>query len=82
MRVQNLSLSPGSSYLYIAGKDPQINYGMLYAYDIRTTPEVVGFFGEYGFVPTRFVITDTKFVMANNTTIIANAQMSTLTGAP
>jgi hypothetical protein len=82
MRVQNLSISPGSSYLYIAGKDPLINYGMLYAYDIRTTPEVVGFFGEYGFVPTRFVITGTKFVMANNSTIIANAQMSTYTGAP
>jgi len=55
---------------------------MLFAYDIRTTPTVVGFFGEYGFVPSRFIATSTKFIMANNATIIANAQMSTYTGAP
>jgi hypothetical protein len=77
-----LVLSPGGSYLYAAGKDPSIDYGMLFAYDIRTTPKIVGFFGEYGFLPSRFIATNTKFVMANNATIIANAQMSTYTGAP
>ena len=82
MLIDHLALSPGGSYLYVAGKDPNIDYGMLFAYDIRATPTVVGFFGEYGFVPSRFVITASKLVMANNATLIANAQMSTLTGAP
>jgi hypothetical protein len=82
MLIDHLALSPGGSYLYVTGKDPAIDYGMVFAYDMRSTPKIVGFFGEYGFVPSRFVITATKFVMANNTTIISNPQMSTYTGAP
>jgi hypothetical protein len=82
MVIDHLALSPGGSYLYVTGKDPSYDYGMVFAYDVRSTPKIVGFFGEYGFVPARFVITATKFVMANNTTIIANPQMSTYTGAP
>jgi hypothetical protein len=82
MVIDHLALSPGGSYLYVSGKDPTIDYGMVFAYDLRSTPKIVGFFGEFGFVPSRFVITATKFVMANNTTIITHPQMSTYTGAP
>ena len=82
MLIDHLALSPGGSYLYVTGKDPALDYGMVFAFDVRSTPKIVGFFGEFGFVPSRFVITATKFVMANNTTIITNPQMSTYTGAP
>lgn len=82
MLFDTLSLSPGGSYLYVGGKDPNIDYGMLFAYDIRATPTIVGFFGEYGFLPKRLAVTATKFVMASDTAIISNAQMSTYTGAP
>jgi hypothetical protein len=82
MVINHLALSPGGSYLYVTGKDPSIDYGMVFAYDLRSTPKIVGFFGEYGFVPSRVAISATKFVMADNTTIITQPQMSTYTGAP
>lgn len=82
MLFDTLMLSPGGSYLYAGGKDPNIDYGMLFAYDIRATPTIVGYFGEFGFLPKRMIVTATKLVVASDATIISHAQMSTYTGAP
>ena len=82
MLISQPALSPEGSYLYMNAKDPTIDYAMVFGYDLCSTTKIIGFFGEYGFVPSRFVITATTFVMADNTTIITQPQMSIFTGAP
>jgi hypothetical protein len=81
-KFTTLALSPGGSYLYGGGVDASGDYGMVVALDIRSTPRYVGFFGEYGFLPTRLLTSATKLTHASANIIVTTIQMSAVTGAP
>jgi hypothetical protein len=80
LQYKHLQLSQAGSYLYAIGIESLMDMNALVAYDVRTTPQFRGYFGQFANNPQQLLVGASQLFLISENQIFATPSISALSG--